>query len=317
MTAKPVTAESQPPKTSAAAPQFAARDFIKMFAAAIGSGVAVSVVAAGVTLLLARNADAAMSRAAPAVQATEAVPGLFDQADASGEPGGLFIGGGCDREAVDVIERDWQIRIDGNKAEVRVMQSFLMPSDAPLPAFFEATLPRGAIFKSLKSHTRAQTRQAKLMRAIATRGRATAEVGVVTGKTDLAAWFDRDSNTLTTEHIPHLAAGETVTVEYSYTIDIDGKYTERVLNLALAGQHTETYDADFRGKPATVATSVWVEWVGAKPQRLRGLSGDYAVETAPDGVVGLSWFSPALTAGHKLSVAWDAVQVPASAIAKR
>jgi hypothetical protein len=317
MTAHPVTVDSHPPKVSVAAPQFAARDFIKMFAAAIGSGVAVSLVAAGVTLLLARNADAAVSRATPTVQAPDVTARVFDQADASGEPGGLFIGGACDREAVDVIERDWQIRIDGNKAEVRVMQSFLMPSDAPTSAFFEATLPRGAVFKSLKSHAAKQSREAKLMRATASHGRAAADVRIVAGKTDFTMWFDRDTNTVTTEHIPHLVAGETITVEYRYAIDIDNKHPERILNLALAGTQTESYDAHFRGKPATVAASVWVEWVGAKPQHLRGLSGDYAVETAPDGVVGLSWFSPALTAGHKLTLAWDANQAPASAIAQR
>lgn len=297
--------------------RFVARDVAKLFAAAVASGVAVSLAAAGITLFLANSAYAVTKPALTATSAYESAPSLFDQA--AGEPGGLYIGGGCDREAVEVIERDWQIRIDGKKAEIRVMQSFMMPAEAPTTAFFEVTLPRGAALKSLKTHSAENTIEAKLMRAANTVRSAAAEVRAVSGKGGLAMWHDRDANTITTEQISKLAPGAAVTVEYTYSIEIDANQTERVFNLALAGSQVDTYDAAFRGKPATIPASVWVEWVGAKPQHLRGLSGDYAVETAPDGVVGLSWFSPAVTMGNTFAVAWDVrdTVTPAPTVAKR
>lgn len=302
-----------------AAVRFVARDVAKLFGAAVASGVAVSLAAAGIALFLANNAYAVTKPALTTTSAHESAPSLFDQA--AGEPGGLYVGGGCDREAVEVIERDWQIRIDGTRAEIRVMQSFMMPAEAPTTAFFEVTLPRGATLKSLKTHSADKTVEAKLERATATVRGVAAEVRAVSGKGGLAMWHDRDANSITTEQISKLPPSEAVTVEYTYTIDVDTNRSERVVSFALAGTQVDTYDASFRGKPSTIPASVQVEWVGMKPQHLRGLSGDYAVETAPDGVVGLTWFSPAVASGNTFAVAWDVrdaiVPTPASTIAKR
>jgi hypothetical protein len=313
----PTTQNSATATTSATAARFSAQEFLKMFAAAVGAGVAVSVVATAVALLLSRDVAAASTLSAHSAAIEQPYAAEVDPFGTEASPGDLFIGGGCDREAVEVIERDWQIRVDGSTAEIRVMQSFLMPIDGPTVAFFEAVLPKGATFKSLKSHGAGPSREAKLASATA-QINARANVEKVDTVNQLVMWHDVESNIIQTAQIPNMKPGEPVTIEYTYTVRIDANHSERVLDLALAPAVQDSYDANDTKRPATIPASVWVEWVGAKPKHLRGLSGDFALETAADGVIGLSWFSAATTAGHKLNVAWDAVGTPATtAVAKR
>jgi hypothetical protein len=293
---------------------FSARDFGKLFAAAVGSGVVVSLAAAALALALAGTADAATHRVSPRA-GTPAMPqpaprAAFEYADESA-PGALFLGGACDREVIDTAARDLQIRIDGTLAEIRVMQSFVMPADGPTTAFFEAVLPRGATLKSLKAHAPRHVYEAALAQP-APRVTSVASVRKPTRRAEVTMWLDAESNTLQTEHIPHLVPGEVVTIEYTYTLSVAENAIERLLNLTLS-QPKDSHDPEATTRPLTTPVSVWVEWKGAKPKQLRGLSGDFALETAVEGVFGLAWHDPAVVAGHKLSLSWDAP----SAIAQR
>jgi len=150
-----------------ARPSFAPLDFLKMLAAAAASGVGVSIVAAGLALALAKSAGAeALQKNAviksTSTQSLQPWPTVLQPA-----VGGLYIGDGCDREPVDAIERDWLVKIDGHstqmRAEVRVMQTYLMPAQGSTNAFFEATLPPNATLISLKAHTPEKILSGKVM----------------------------------------------------------------------------------------------------------------------------------------------------------
>lgn len=117
-------------------PSFVLRDFLKLLAAAVLSGAGVSVVIASLTLVLANTAKAGTLQKnatvdAISTQALQAPPALLKPV-----AGGLNIGGACDQESVDAVERDWRVKIDNYANEVRFMQTFLMPAYGPTVAFF-------------------------------------------------------------------------------------------------------------------------------------------------------------------------------------
>ena len=106
-------------------------DFLKMFLVTVICGIAVSLAAAAITLVLSNAAYAAApvndlnvsstghhAPLAPSVIETHAFPGVS------------MIGNGRDAGLLDVTDRDWNITINGKYIDVRVMQTFVMPPNA-------------------------------------------------------------------------------------------------------------------------------------------------------------------------------------------
>lgn len=280
-------------------PNFSSKDILKMFSAAVGSGVLVSLAAAAIALALASSAQAkTIDTAMPAK-----IAAASDDINAEPTPGGLFIGGGCESEPITALERDWLVRIDGDVAEVRIMQAFMMPADGPTAAYFLAQLPRGATLKDLKAHTGKKTHTGEFIKLDSLVGARHAEVRAINKLDGLMMWNDQGA--IHTDHITHLTPGETITFEYTYALKIVSRDALRALELALTDDDKDQYDANDNEKPVTTSASVWVQWASAKPKYLSGLSDDIAVESTVDGISELSWSTPALGAGNKFRLASD------------
>ncbi len=278
---------------SSASPSFAARDFLKMLAAAVASGVGVSVVVAGLALVLSNNAEAEVLQKNAAMNATST---QSPQATV----GGLYIGGGCDREPVDAVERDWLVKINGNTAEVRVMQTFLMPADGPTAAFFETILPPHAKLIALKAHTPQKILSGKVMVVDDFAGMSRQELNKFSRHDALVMW--NDEGTLSTDQIMNLVPNDTVVVEYTYAINVQHQDGIHEFDLALNTMENETLAAI---KPNLTSGTVWVEWVGAKPKHLRDMPIDVTLEESAQGIAGLSWFTPSLAPAATIKFAWE------------
>jgi hypothetical protein len=286
---------------SSSQPSFAPRDFLKMLAAAVASGVGVSVVIAGLALVLASSAEAR------ALQKNSVVKAASVQSPRA-TVGGLYIGGGCDREPVDAVERDWLVKIDGHatqmRAEVRVMQTFLMPADGPTAAFFEAILPTNAKLLALKAHTPEKILNGKVMAMNDIAGMSRRELNKFSRHDALMMW--NDEGILSTDHIMNLIPNETVVIEYTYSINTQLENGLNELYLALNTSDGETVSAT---KPNLTSGTVWVEWVSAKPKRLVGNPADMPVdvtlEESAQGITGLSWFTPSLAPATAMKFAWE------------
>ena len=122
------------------------RDFLKMLAAAILCGLAVSIAAAGITLLLTGDADARLFQKEPVTPAVVPTTEIDDAESAQLLPtsGLLLLGDGCDNISLNAIKRDWRVRIDGQRVEVRVMQAFQLPAESVEVATFHVQLINGA-----------------------------------------------------------------------------------------------------------------------------------------------------------------------------
>ena len=128
-------------------------DFLKMFLATVICGIAVSLTAAAITLVLSNAAYAAplvndsnvsgtrhSAPPAPSIIETQAFPGV------------LLFGDGCDADLLDATDRDWKITINGKYIDVRVMQTFIMPPGDATAATFNASLPAGVRLLRLNVH---------------------------------------------------------------------------------------------------------------------------------------------------------------------
>jgi hypothetical protein len=281
---------------SSARPSFAPRDFLKMLAAAVASGVGVSIVAAGLALVLSNSAEAEtlQKNAIVKTASTQALQPTV---------GGLYIGGGCDREPVDAVERDWLVKIGGSTAEVRVMQTFLMPAEGPTTAFFEATLPQNAKLIALKAHTPEKILSGKIMAMDDFAGMSRQELNKFNRHNALMMW--NDEGTLFTDQIMNLLPNETVVVEYIYSINTQFQNGLNELVLALNNMENEAIPAN---KPNLTSGTAWVEWVGTKPMRLTAMPIEATLEESAQGISGLSWFTPSLDSGLTTKVirfAWE------------
>jgi hypothetical protein len=291
---------------SSTRPSFAARDFLEMLAAAVASGVGVSVVAVGLALALSNSAGAEALQKNAIVKAISAQPQQAAPVALQPTVGGLYIGGGCDREPVDALERDWLVKVDGNTAEVRIMQTFLMPAEGPTTAFFEVTLPPKVKLIALKAHTPEKILSGKVMAMDDFVGMSRQELNKFSRHDTLIMW--NDEGTLSTDQIMNLIPNETVVVEYTYSINTqlqNGLHEfDLVLNNADAAEN-ETISAN---KPNLTSGTVWVEWIGAKPKHLSDMPIDVTLEESVQGITGLSWFTPSLTpatATKAIKFAWE------------
>ena len=267
---------------------FAFWDVVKMLGTAMLCGLAFSIAAAGLTLLLSGNADAGEMRVA-------------DSDSTKGAPGTLLIGAGCDGAPLDALERDWVVRIDGGSVEVRVMQTWLMPVEFEGAAVFQVHLPQGAHLKTLAAGTQNREWQGRKITAAAF------------AKLSPSAYLDLTRNqilattavdgSVSTSPIMDLQADETLVVQYTYLMKLETDKTNSTLQLALHPLDNRT--ADRRNAPELWRGSVWVEWDNRKPARMIEFPHDAALERVNDVIAGLSWDSSALQPGEIFRLAWS------------
>lgn len=269
-------------------------DFIRMIGAAILSGLAISVVAATLTMLLSRTAEAAPST--PVAPTQESLAG----------PGVLAAGMGCDSVPIEATERDWWVKIEGKRATVRVMQSFLMPEDSEGAAVFTAFLPPKAALLSLAL----QTTQAEFDARILTRAQSDA--------LDADAYKDLTRHTLlatldpngefTTSLLPGLEESRVVTITYAYSVPVEISAGKAQLTLPLTETRFSALDAmiEPQAQPARepLRGAVWVEWSGVQPRRVDGVPMNTHFERDAGRVEALSWESQNLSLGARFQLIW-------------
>jgi hypothetical protein len=274
----------------------AAWDVLRMLGVAVVAGFAISIVAAGLTLLLAGEAEAAPA-GNEAVVAHLAGPGV------------LLAGIGCDSVPVQASERDWMVRIDRTRATVRVMQTFLLPAESEGAAVFAAVLPAGAKLLSLQLQTVEGDFEARIMPA----GRYDAldADGYREATRNAVVASVAKSGEITTSLLPGLSENQVVTLSYTYATSLrasDGQYR---LSLPLTETRLANLEALFGDDPSApresgaVNGTVWVEWTGSKPRRIGGHPAGTQVETDSGLVEALSWESAGLQPGARFSVAWS------------
>lgn len=304
-----LTNEKNFPSTAATSLQFVIQDFLKMFLAALVCGLVFSILATGLVLLVMGNAEARVptctnnqSKPNDGAQFIKPVHGV------ESSPGVLIFGDGCVDEAPTAIESDWLVRVNGRSAEIRVMQDYLIPTNAPAMASFTTRLPAGASFVGLKIYTAQNTLTGKIIK---NGGPRRLDRGVIRDFVQHKQINVALEETLVqTQEIKDLQPGELLTVEYSYAVPIDTTYAQASLSLLLnpvspqmvATNDNATIDIE---RPLPTNTSVWVEWIGQRPLRLLTADKGISVDETRDGIAGVSWFSPDLVNGKRFNLVWE------------
>ena len=267
--------------------RFAFWDVVKMLGAAALCGLAVSIAAAGLTLLLSGNADAAEVN-------------RNDGDNAQGAPGTLLISAGCDGMPLDALERDWVVRIDGGSVKVRVMQTWLMPNEFEGAAIFQARLPQGARLKTLSAGTSNREWQGRKITAAAF-AKLSPSAYLDQTRNHLLVTTEADGN-VSTSPIMDLQSGETLFVQYTYLMKLDADRNNDALQLALHPAENST--SNRRDAPEHSRGSVWVKWGGRRPARMTEFPREAALEHDNNVIAGLSWTTPAIQPGEKFRLAW-------------
>ena len=285
-------------------------DFLKMLAAAVLCGLAVSITAAGITLLLTGSAEARLFQKE---FTTTAQTNEFDVANSDAlvpTPGALLLGDGCDGTFLNAIERDWQVRIDGERVEVRVMQAFQLPAESAEVATFHVQLIDGARMLSIAAQSSAKEWAGQVINAEEYDHLSPEEYLTLSRNKILASSSPR--GTVVTSPLMGLNAGELITVEYKYVIALDSADGISAFVLPLeteepfADSHYNMGDNDTSPSTGWQATkgAVWVEWVGRKPLRVTGLPADADVEMSTSRIEGFSWATHAIQPGAHFQFAW-------------
>lgn len=291
-----------PPQIAADRLHIVVWDFLKMFTAAVLCGLAVSVAAAGLTLLLTPSAEAA---------ALGASKNGDDKDSMDATPGTLIVGGDCEGVALDATERDWHIRIDGKMIEVRVMQTWILPADTDGAAVFQAQLPRNATLRKLSAQTASREWVGRMISQPVYEKLSEADYRRLILNRLLVVQSPEAE--ITSSPIVGLQAGDAVVVQYTYAIYSRTSRGVDALELPLQspdnGSAFDNLPAD--GMLAIAPTrrpvtpgSVWVEWSGQRPSQLLSVPGQSEIERSAGSVTGLSWASPALQPGARLRLSW-------------
>ena len=250
------------PQQAVSRGQFALWGFLKMFFAAVICGVVVSIIAAGLALVLAQEAYAITF---PPVNGTVNTSQAKLDADTSiamqPSPGMLFIGDGCGNEAdiVEATERDWKVTVNGKNIDVRIMQTFIMPDSEAAAATFGALLPTGARLLRLTAHTTAAIWQGKVFDANSYAQLNIADFRKFSRKGLLIV--QDDDGAISTDAIINVSATEAITVEYTYRITADEMPDTQLLNVSLVND-------SYAGNQSAVRGTVWVEWLGKAPSKI-------------------------------------------------
>jgi len=307
-----VVTSSQATSASTDRAQFAIMDLIRMLAAAAVCGIVFSLFAAGLTLLLMNSAEAhnlnlknSTVEGSALTSTTESInrcarPSGAVKAMSSVKlnPGQLVTGLGCDQETLEAIERDWRIRINDDVAEVRIMQTFLIPVNGPTTANFHASLPDGAVLSSLKFDAGAITQTGEPVTLEVFTNMSRADIGAIHNRSRLVVVIN--DRHIESDSILNLTPGETVTIEYNYTMSVLHINNSANLNMVLQAETLSSYAAS----TITVGT-VWVEWLNQHPRKVTSALNDIYVDQTSNGVAGASWFSADLSASRQFNIQWD------------
>lgn len=276
-------------------------DFLKMFVASVGCGVAVSLAAAAIALVLANDAYAApLSNGTAAADSAPDAPTVDSTTEPQSYPGVLMIGSGCDADAVDATERDWKVTISSNYTDVRVMQTFIVPTGDSTMATFSALLPTGARLLRLNAHTAGSLWQGKVFDA-KLHGQLTAIDFRNLSRGGMLIVQD-DHGAILTDTIINIAGAEAVTVEYTYRLMTEDAQVRDSLFLTLTNDNRLLGQ---EGRNPVTSGDVWVEWVGKNPRRLSRVPSGAFLETAGTKITGLSWRTDQLTADTRFHLAWS------------
>ena len=281
--------------------QFVMLDFLRMFLAAVLCGIAVSVIAAGLALVLAHDAYAATSNEASPSLAVSNIDVNEESAIAMQPyPGGLLITSGCDGEIVDAIERDWKVSINGKHIDVRVMQTFVMPAGDASAATFNALLPAGAKLLRLTAHTAGGIWQGKIFDSKAYVDLTTLDFRKLARQGILIV--QTEDGAIATDAIVNLAEAESVDIEYTYRLDAEESGTSYDLTVTLTNDDLLSGQRSSNG---AMNDSVWVEWQGRKPARLTKLPAGASLEMQGSRISGLSWASHQRIGARQFHLAWS------------
>ena len=297
-------------ETNAAHGKFAMMDVGKILAAAMLSGLIFCSIATGLILLLMSGAEARNLSKDNLPASANNQPNRVAKVDLLAElmpsaelvPGVFYAGDGCTRAPVAALDRDWRIRINGSMAEVRVMQSFLMPADGPAVANFRAELPSRAILSSLRvdSATSASVQTAQMMTNLEFAAMSSAKMRALRKSNRLMVLIN--GRQLETDSILHLVPGETVTVEYTYMTPVGHANSAGLVNLNLVLQ------AKSAQVSAITTGTVWVEWIDAHPKNVVSQSNDIFIEETAGRISGASWYSADLSMTRQFNLTWDRLQ---------
>jgi hypothetical protein len=297
-------------------------DFLKMLATAVLCGLAVSIAAAGITLLLTGSAEARRFQKEPATTAAPRAVEIEDieNDDLSPTPGTLLLGDGCDSLALTAIERDWQVRIDGKRVEVRVMQTFQLPADSTEVATFHVQLIKGARMQSLAAQSSTNDWAGDLISTDAYDRLTPAEYLSLSRNRILASHSLQ--GTVMTSPMLGLKSEEAITIEYTYVMTLDDVNGSSALVLPLeadgdyAVNGRAPVDSD-RASPTSLMSppgsatkpavrgAVWVEWIGSKPSRVMGLPAEADLEISKSRIEGFSWATREIQPGARFQLSWE------------
>ncbi len=282
--------------------QFALWDFLKMFFAAVICGVVVSIIGAGLAVVLAQEAYAITFPPAKSAANINEVKSDADTSTAmQPSPGMLFIGDDCGSEAdiVEAVERDWKVTINGKNIDVRVMQTFIMPNSEAAAATFGALLPTGARLLRLTAHTTATIWQSEVFDVNSYARLSSADFRKFSRRGLLMV--QDDDGAISTEAIVNVSASETVTIEYTYRITADETPDAQLLDVSLANySNVGNQNANQNSARGTV----WVEWLGKTPSKIVNVPSGAALEATGARITGLSWSTDQLDSARRFQLAW-------------
>ena len=297
-------------------------DFFKMLVIAVMCGFGFSIAAAGITLLLTGSAEARRLHkdylpASPSDTTGNAseIDGA-DSEDSSPAPGALFLGDGCESTSLKAIERDWHVRIDGRRIEVRVMQTFKMPAESAEAATFHVQLVKGAHMESISAQTSTKDWAGNIFRTDEYDRLTPAEylnlsrIGILASHSSLG--------TVTTSPIVGLSPDDLIVISYTYVVTLEPQdgLPAFILPLEAEGNYAARGLPE-TDEPASIPSStsmpmarsgtrgaVWVEWIGDKPWRVTGLPEDADVEMSKSLIGGFSWATGEIQTGARFHLSW-------------
>ena len=292
-------------------------DFLKMLAAAVLCGLAVSIAAAGIALLLTSSAEARLFQKEPVTAASNSIAHTsevdeLEIDDLSPAPGALLLGDGCERTSLNAIERDWQVRIDGKRVEVRVMQTFQLPVEPTDVATFHVQLIKGARMQSLAAQSSTKEWAGHMISADEYDRLTPAEYLSRTRSRLIVAHSPR--GTVTTSPFLGLKSEDLINIEYTYVMNLDAAGGKSTFILPLEasddyvgiGRPSADHDGAFplSRKSTTTRGAVWVEWIGSKPRRVMGLPVDADLEFSKSLIEGFSWSTREIHPGARFQLDW-------------
>ncbi len=277
-------------------------DFVKMLAAAIMVGLTFSVFAAAVSLILAHTSTAYAGQVTspPPSALWVSQHGLWvlkhdddliasdidaDDTDTDPQlssPGHIHLGDGCGSTPIVATERDWQVTIKGDLADIQVMQTFIIQTtDGADPSIeesghFGAVLPRGAIYTSFRVQTNTHDLYGKYAGDTNWDAEDNNEIAQLKSSGLVRVYEYRHPNGVThlsSDTMHGLKQGETVVVTYRYSVPVEnmGRH-EAAIRLAL---HDDQLTDEARN-------SVWINWANAATPRTS--TQPKAVINAPRGL---------------------------------